>query len=303
MQKNNPKYVFMLLLTAMIWGSAFVAQSKGNDFLGPFTFDAARNVIGGLVLIPLIPLLKRFSGREGMPETAESKKALWVGGIGCGLLLGLASSLQQWGILYASVGKAGFITSMYIVIVPVLGIFVKRNPGLKVWIAVAISVWGLYLLCWGGGGFGLGEVLLFGCSLLFSLHILLVDRFSPKVDGLKLSCVQFCTAGVLCTILAFLFETPSLSAILSAAGPILYAGVLSSGVAYTLQIIAQKRVEPTLASLVLSLESVFSVLCGWIILHEALSMRELMGCVLMFGAIVLAQLPDRKKAEVAGAEA
>ena len=291
--KSSPKHILMLGLTALIWGSAFVAQSMGNDHLGPLTFNAVRSLIGGLVLLPVMPLLARLNGTAA-PKKPRNKWALWVGGISCGLMLGIASSLQQWGLKYATVGKAGFITAMYIVIVPVLGIFIKRSPGAKVWAAVGISVVGLYLLCWSGGGLGLGDLLLFGCSALFSLHILLIDRFSPLADGVALSCIQFFTAGVLCGIPALLFEHPTLASLLSAAGPILYAGVMSCGVAYTLQVVAQRHVEPTLASLVLSLESVFSVLTGWLVLHQTLSLRELTGCGLMFAAIVLAQLPDKK---------
>ena len=293
--KSSPKHILMLALTALIWGSAFVAQSMGNDHLGPLTFNCVRSLIGALVLLPVMPLLARMSGAS-TPKPKQNRRTLWVGGISCGLLLGVASSLQQWGLKYASVGKAGFITAMYIVIVPVLGIFFRRSPGAKVWAAVGISVLGLYLLCWSGGGLGLGDLLLFGCSALFSLHILVIDHFSPMADGVQLSCIQFLTAGILCGIPALLWEQPTLSALVSAAGPILYAGVMSSGVAYTLQVVAQRHVEPTLASLVLSLESVFSVLTGWLVLHQTLTLRELTGCALMFAAIVLAQLPEKKAA-------
>lgn len=300
--KTKPRYIALLLLTALIWGGAFVAQSMGNDRLGPLTFNGVRSLIGGAVLLPLIPLLGRNAATGAMNTEKQDKKALWIGGISCGILLGIASALQQWGLVYATVGKAGFITAMYIVIVPVLGIFLRRSPGAKVWAAVAIAVLGLYLLCWSGSGLGLGDLLLFGCSVLFSLHILLIDHFSPLVDGVKLSCIQFFTAGILCSVPALILEKPEISAILDAAAPLLYAGVLSCGVAYTLQVIAQRHVDPTVASLVLSLESVFSVLAGWLLLHQALSMREMLGCVLMFCAIVLAQLPDKKKAAPVQAE-
>ncbi len=297
--KHSLKYTFMLTLTAFIWGGAFVAQSVGNDVLGPFTFNSVRSLIGGAVLLPAIPLLGRLnSGNETeTPETGASSRSLWLGGICCGLLLGLASSFQQLGLLYASVGKAGFITAMYIVIVPLLGLFVRKSPGLRVWAAVAIAVGGLYLLCWNGGeALGAGDGLLLVCSLLFSLHILVIDHFSPLVDGVKLSCIQFFTAGIVCAVPALLFESPTLSAVLNGWAPILYAGVLSCGVAYTLQVVAQRHVDPTIASLVLSLESVFSVLAGWVILQQSLSPRELTGCGLMFAAIILAQLPSKAPA-------
>ena len=295
--KQELKYLPMLALTALIWGVAFVAQSVGNEYVGPFTFNCVRSLLGGVVLLPLIPLLGRLSGNRREETTPTDRKNLWLGGVLCGVLLGLASSLQQWALEYASVGKVGFITALYIVIVPLLGIFFRRMPGAQVWLAVAVALGGLYLLCWNGSAaIGPGEMLLFGCSGLFSLHILVIDHFSPLVDGVKLSCVQFFVAGAFCAVPALLFEQPTLSGVLGAWGPILYAGVLSCGVAYTLQVVAQRHVEPTLASLTLSLESVFSVLAGWLLLHQTLTARELGGCVLMFCAIVLAQLPSRKKA-------
>lgn len=295
--KQDLKYLPMLALTALIWGSAFVAQSVGNEYVGPFTFNAVRSVLGGAVLLPMMPLLDRLSKNRREAVTPADRKNLWLGGILCGVVLGLGSGLQQWALEYANVGKVGFITALYIIIVPLLGIFFHRQPGAQVWAAVAVALGGLYLLCWNGGlAIGPGEMLLFGCSALFSLHILIVDHFSPLVDGVKLSCIQFFVAGLFCSVPALLFEQPTLSGILGAWGPILYAGVLSCGVAYTLQVVAQKHVEPTLASLTLSLESVFSVLAGWLLLHQTLTARELGGCVLMFCAIVLAQLPSRKKA-------
>ncbi len=294
MKRNGS--LFLLMLTALIWGSAFVAQSVGNDLLGPLSFNALRSFIGALALLPVAFYAPRLLGekQESRPQK-QNKKDLWLGGVLCGLVLAAASSLQQWGLLYAAVGKAGFITAMYIVIVPVLGIFVKRAPGAKVWAAVGIAVAGLYLLCWSGSGLDAGDLLLFGCSGLFSLHILVIDHFSPRVDGVKMSCIQFFTAGVVCILPALLLEQPSLAAVLGAAGPLLYAGVLSSGVGYTLQILAQRRVEPTLASLVLSLESVFSVLAGWVLLGQTLTLRELLGCALMFAAILLAQMPEKQR--------
>ncbi|WP_418665874.1 DMT family transporter [Allofournierella sp.] len=298
--KTSPKHLLLLALTALIWGGAFVAQSVGNDYLGPLTFNGVRSLIGGVVLLPLITAFGRISGNAGRQPAPGEKKKLWTGGVLCGVILAVASTLQQWGLQYASVGKAGFITAMYIVLVPVLGIFIKRSPGAKVWAAVALALGGLYLLCWSGGAaLGMGDALLLGCSGLFSLHILVIDHFSPLADGVKLSCIQFFTAGIVCGVPALLFEKPAWGQIAAAWAPVLYAGVLSCGVAYTLQVVAQKHVEPTLASLVLSLESVFSVLAGWLVLGQALTARELVGCALMFCAIVLAQLPGKKSRETA----
>ena len=294
--KQELKYLPVLALTALIWGVAFVAQSVGGEHVGPFTFNCVRSLLGGAVLLPMIPLLGRLSGNRREENAPADRKNLWLGGVLCGVVLGLASSLQQWALEYASVGKAGFITALYIVIVPVLGIFFHRMPGAQVWLAVVVAGAGLYLLCWSGGAaLGPGEWMLFGCSALFSLHILIIDHFSPLVDGVKLSCIQFFVAGLFCAVPTLLFEKPAVSDVLAAWAPILYAGALSCGVAYTLQVVAQKHVEPTLASLTLSLESVFSVLAGWLLLHQTLTARELAGCALVFCAIVLAQLPSRKK--------
>ena len=287
----------MLLLTAFIWGIAFVAQSDGMNYVGPFTFNCIRMVIGGLVLIPCIFILERMKGsRTEKKVERTNKKYMFIGGILCGIALGAAAALQQIGIQYTTVGKAGFITAMYIIIVPVLGIFFRRKAGVRVWISVIIAVAGLYLLCMSGSlKLGRGDLLVLLCALVFSVHILLIDYFSPKTDGVKMSCIQFLTAGLISAVPMLLFEKPAVSDITAAWLPILYAGVLSCGVAYTLQVIAQKDADPTVASLVLSLESVFSVLAGWVILGQVLSGREILGCVLMFAAIILAQLPSVSK--------
>ncbi len=298
MSKFTLRQSLLLLLTATIWGVAFVAQSVGMDYVGPFTFSAVRALIGAVVLIPCIVLLKKVNREENRTEgKAADRKVLVTGGIACGVLLCVACNLQQFGIMYTSVGKAGFITAMYIVLVPVLGIFLKKKVGAKIWCGVLIAVVGLYLLCMAGSGFSIqkGDFLLMLCAVVFSLHILVIDYFSPKTDGVKLSCIQFLTCGILSGICMFLFEKPQLSNILAAWMPILYAGVLSCGVAYTLQIIGQKGMNPTVASLILSMESVISVIAGWLILGQKLSSRELFGCVLMFAAIILVQLPSKKK--------
>lgn len=291
MRKGN---AMILILTAFIWGTAFVAQSVGMDYLGPFTFNGIRSFIGGAALLPCILLIQRISGKK-----EGNRKHLLAGGTICGVLLFVASSLQQVGIQYTTAGKAGFITAFYIVIVPVLGIFLKKKTGWKIWSAVLIALVGLYFLCITDTfAIGKGDVLLFFCALVFSCHILVIDYFSPKVDGVKMACIQFFVCGMLSLIPMFALETPQIDGVLKGWLPLMYAGVLSCGVAYTLQIVGQKNVSPAIASLILSLESCFSVLAGWVILGERLSVRESVGCVLMFAAIVLAQLPERKKEEV-----
>ncbi len=289
----KPKNAFMLMLTAFIWGTAFVAQSVGMDYLGPFTFNGIRSMIGGIALLPCIALLQKLNGKE--KEKKENKKMLVAGGIACGLLLFSASSLQQYGIQYTSAGKAGFITAFYIVIVPVLGIFLRKKVGWKVWIAVVLALTGLYCLCITETfTIGKGDGFIFLCALVFSLHIMVIDYFSPKVDGVKMSCIQFFVCGLASLPFMFAFETPQISAVVDGIVPILYAGVLSCGVAYTLQIVGQKDMNPAIASLIMSMESCFSVLAGWIVLGERLSMKESAGCILMFAAIILAQLPEKK---------
>ena len=291
----------LLLLTAAIWGSAFVAQQTGMDYVGPFTFNAARNLLGGLTLLPLIVFFssrkKRTLPPDASSENGTQPKTLWAGGILCGIALFAASALQQIGIQYTTVGKAGFITALYIVLVPVCGLFLRKRVQPKVWLAVLIAVAGLYLLCMTDGSFSLqkGDLLVLACALGFTIHILVIDHFSPLVDGIKMSCIQFFTCSILSAVCMALFETVNVSNLLHAWIPILYAGILSSGVGYTLQIIGQKGLNPTMASLLMSLESVFSVLAGWIFLHQALSGRELSGCILMFAAIVLVQLPGFSK--------
>ncbi len=290
------KNAFMLVLTAFIWGTAFVAQSMGMDYLGPFTFNGVRSLIGGAALLPCIAFLKLLNGKNTAAFINGNRKDLLIGGIACGLLLFAATSLQQIGIQYTTAGKAGFITAFYIVIVPVLGIFLRKRIGWKVWIAVVIALFGLYFLCITEHfTVGKGDILIFVCALIFSLHILVIDRFSPKVDGVKMSCIQFFVCGIASMPFMFVLETPRLGAMLEGWMPLMYAGVLSCGVAYTLQIIGQKNVNPAVASLILSLESCFSVLAGWIVLGERLSRREFAGCVLMFAAIILAQLPEKER--------
>lgn len=290
MRKKNG---FLLFLTAFIWGTAFVAQSVGMDHLGPFGFNGIRSLIGGAALLPCIWILGR-TDREHRRK--EDRKTLLAGGISCGLALFAASSLQQIGIQYTAAGKAGFITAFYIVLVPVAGIFLGKKTGWKVWTAVAMALAGLYFLCITESfRIGKGDVFVFAGAVIFAVHILVIDYFAPRTDGVKMSCIQFFVAGILSLFPMAATETTTLEGVWLSMGPLLYAGVLSCGVAYTLQIIGQKNMNPTIASLILSLESCISVLAGWVILGERLSVREGAGCVLMFGAIILAQLPGKKE--------
>lgn len=301
MNKKQVRNSLLLLLTAIIWGSAFVAQSVGMDYVGPFTFTFSRNIIGGLFLLPCIWVLRRLKEKESSAQKTKPRLAVtkteWIGGICCGLALCAASNFQQIGIKYTTVGKAGFITALYVVIVPIMGLFLKKKVSPLVWLCVILSVIGLYLLCMTEGSFSLayGDLLVLVCAILFSIHIMVIDYFSPQGDGVVISCIQFFTCGIVSGIIMLFVERPQIADLIAAWLPILYAGVLSSGVAYTLQIVGQKDMNPTVASLILCLESVVSALAGWLILKQALSGRELFGCVLMFAAIVLAQLPMPQK--------
>ena len=302
-ETSTLKNSLLLLLTATIWGVAFVAQSVSMDYIGGFTFNAIRNIIGAITLVPVILIFSKQNpaADQNPADRQKARKTLITGGICCGILLCLASNFQQFGIKYTTVGKAGFITACYIIIVPIIGIFLTKKCSPFIWIAVLLSLGGLYLLCISPGeGFsiGKGDTLVLICAVVFSFHILTVDHFSPLVDGVKMSCIQFLVCGILSGIPALIFENPNITNILQAWMPILYAGILSCGVAYTLQIVGQKGMNPTVASLIMSLESCISVIAGWLILGQNLSSREIFGCVLMFGAIMLAQLPQKSTSAV-----
>ena len=289
---------FLLFLAAFIWGVAFVAQSVGMDYMGPCTFNGARFLMGSAVLMPLVFFRRRKKGTEGgkIRETGRERKSAVVGGICCGLVLCFASLCQQVGILYTTVGKAGFITTLYIIIVPIMGIFLKKKVSGKVWVGALLAAFGMYLLCMSERlALSRGDAYVFICAILFSIHILVIDYFSPKVDGVELSCIQFLTAGIICSGLALLLEKPVLQNFIDGMIPLAYAGIMSCGVAYTLQVVGQKDTDPTIASLILSMESVISVLAGWVILGQELDSRELFGCALVFGAVILVQLPEKKK--------
>ena len=310
-RKYQIRHSLYLLLTAVIWGVAFVAQSVGMEHVGPFTFNAARFFLGTLTLLPFILIRSgrgkkriaeyRFSGREessgaeypfGGREEVPDRGLLLKAGLLCGTALAVASNLQQIGIKYTTVGKAGFLTAMYIVLVPILGIFVGRKAGGKVWLAVLTAVAGLYFLCLAGGEmqFQKGDLYCISCAFFFSVQIMLVDRFAPGVDGVQLAAFQFLVSGTVSAVCMLLTEEPSFSQLRDAALPVLYAGVLSCGTAYTLQVIGQKGMNPTVASLIMSLESTVSVIAGFLILHQTMTRGELTGCVLMACAIVLAQI-------------
>lgn len=293
----------LLLLTAFIWGSSFVAQKSGMDYIEPFTYNGIRTFIGGLVLIPVIFFLGKLNGskenasaQEDPAVKAANRKILIIGGICCGMALFAAASLQQFGIKYTTAGKAGFITTLYVVMVPIFSIFLRKKVKPIMWLCVAMGAVGMYMLCMKGDSFRLefGDTLVLLCAVAFTIHILVIDYFSPKADGVKLSCIQFLFSGTLGIICMFIFEHPDINAIIDCAVPILYAGVLSCGVAYTLQVVAQKDADPTAASLILSLESVFAALSGAVLLHESMTLRELAGCAIIFAAVIIAQLPSKE---------
>lgn len=296
MKNKQLKYSLVLLLTAVIWGSAFVAQSAGMDYVGPFTFLCVRNIVGFIVLIPV---MLAFSDKTVKP-TKESRKKLFVGAVVCGFFLFAASACQQVGIQYTTAGKAGFLTAFYIVLVPIFGLALKKRPGWFVWVSVVIAIVGLYFLCIKEGeGFNIekADALLFACSVLFSCQILAVDHFAPHVDPVRLSMFEYLVVFIL-SFIPMLLEGPSMGDITGAWLPIGYAGVFSSGVAYTLQIVAQKEVKPAVASILMSLEAAFSLLFGFLILKEVLSLREGIGCILMFAAVILCQFePGGSKKE------
>ena len=291
----------LLLITAVIWGTAFVSQRAGMDKIEPMTFAASRMILS-LVFVSILSIFYAKRDRKKLENmTVEEKKAhkksTLIGGILCGLCLGSASILQQMGMVYTEAGKAGFITALYILIVPVINAFIfKKKNGKRVWLAVFLGLIGLYLLCV-TDGFTLtkGDLLVMGCALIFTGHILSADHFAPMGNPVQMSAIQFVVASIMALAGALIFETPSFEGILSAALPIIYCGIMSGGVGYTLQIIAQRYTEPTVASLLMSLEAVFAVLAGAILLGERMSAKELIGCAIMFTAIILVQLPVKTK--------
>ena len=277
----------LLLFVAAIWGFAFVAQSVGMDYVGPWTFVFSRYVLSAVVLIPVTVFTDK---NIHVPEESRTPGKIYLkGGVSCGVLLGLASIAQQAGIQYTTAGKAGFITALYVVLVPVLGLFLGKRPQKKIWFCVALGILGLYLISVKGNfSIAPGDALVMLCALIFSCQILCVDHFSPLVDNpVKLANLQFLFAALVNLAGMLVFEKPSMEGILSAAVPIIYAGVVSGGMGYTIQIVAQKNTEPTVASLLMSLEAVFSVLAGWLLLHQTLTARELAGCGIVLAAVII----------------
>ncbi len=288
----------LLLITAIIWGTAFVAQSEGMRYVEPFTYNGVRTLLGGIVLIPIIAVFgKKKTKASKTDKDRRSARITLIGGIVCGFFLFIAGSFQQSGIALTTAGKAGFITALYIIIVPLIELVLYRKSRLIVWICVFLASAGFYLLCIKEGfSIGKGDLLVLCGAFFFAMHIMVIDHFNEKqADGMRMSCIQFFTAGLLMTVCMFLFENPQIGSILDAKYTILYAGIMSCGAAYTLQILGQRDTDPTTATLIMSLESVFAALSGWIILHESLSIKELSGCILVFAAVILAQLKTSDK--------
>lgn len=306
-----------LLLTAMIWGMGFVAQRAGMDYVGPFTFGATRFALGAIVLLPVIYYFDRGKkasltdnsamksiddDKESTPIIADEfdknhtgwNKDLLIAGLSCGFILFIGSTFQQVGLVFTSAGKAAFITALYIVLVPLFGMFVHHKVGLNAWLGVVMATAGLFLLTITEHlTIAGGDLIVLVGAFFWALHILVIDYFLPKVDAIKLAFMQFAVASIICSIVMVFREQPSFSAMLSGAIPILYSGVLSAGAGFTLQIVGQKNTSPTVASLLLSMEAVFGAISGYLILDELLTSRELLGCILMFIAIVISQLPEK----------
>ena len=297
--KTQFKGVIMLLLTAFVWGSSFVAQSVGMESIEAFTFNGIRTLMGAIVLVPFVLIkdcisTKKMTPAEKTTHKATNRKTLIYGSV-LGVFLCIASNFQQFAFNYSESGKIAFITALYMFFVPLLGLIFRKKVPVLTWICVAVGFVGLYFLCIDPNNLGainFGDILTFICAIFFAVHILLVEKLAPDVDGVKLSCVQFFVSGTISCILMFIFESPDVGAIGTAIVPLLYSGVMSCGFAYTFQIIGQKYTEATVASLLMCMESVFGVLCGALILHETLTGREIIGCVIMFAAIIVSQVSD-----------
>ena len=286
--KQKMKGIIALLVATLIWGSTFVAQSVGLDLIEPFTFQVGRTVLA----VPFMVILLLILNPKDFLSSWKNPK-LWKAGIPCGVALFAASGLQQMGMVHTDAGKSGFLTAMYIILVPLLGIFMKRKPSKTIYISVVLAVAGLYLLsCVGVTTINRGDLMLLGCALAFAFQILFVEIFGKGLNGVQLNCAQCIVNGVLSAIVMLLFEEPNMEAITACWLPLMYAGVLSMGVAFTLQIVGQKYLDSAPASIIMSLESVFAVLAGWLILGETMTTAETIGCVLMFAAVILSQIPE-----------
>jgi drug/metabolite transporter (DMT)-like permease len=281
----------LLLITAIIWGFAFVAQRSGMEYLGPFTFNAIRFALGGISLVPILLLNRKrqFENKKFLPILSD--KVLLKGGIVAGIIIFFGASFQQGGIVYTTAGKAGFITGLYIIIVPILGLMFKQKTSAGTWIGAFVAVVGLYLLSVTSDlSIGLGDHLVLASALFWAMHVLWISRISPKTDPIQLAFFQFVLCSVLSLIAALIYEVSTLQNIIDAAVPILYAGVVSVGIAYTLQVVAQREAHPSHAAIIMSLESVFAVIGGWIVLNESIALRGLIGCALMLAGMILSQL-------------
>ena len=287
----------ILMITAIVWGISFVSQSVSMELIEPNTFCGIRTLIGAISLVPVILVMDSSKKKKGI-KTDYNKKTLILGGVVCGIILCASATVQTYGLKYTTAGKAGFLTAMYMVLVPIYSLFLGKKIRPATALSVLIAVIGMYFLCIKEGfKLEIGDLLVLVCAFIFAFHILAVDYFSPRVDGVKLSFLQFLVCGTINIILMFLFEKPVMSEILKCTVPILYSGIMSCGVAYTLQIIGQKYAEPTVSSIVMSLEAVFAALAGWILIGQAMTLREIFGCILMFTAIIIVQLPEKKKAQ------
>ena len=293
----------LLFFTSFIWGSAFVAQSVGMEHLGPLTFNGVRMLISGFAMTLVVLFFGKITKPQSANREVEStlqnqndKKTLFKVGIWCGIILFAASTFQQVGLVYTTAGKAGFITTMYIILVPILGIFMKKKISKRIWFCVILAVVGIYLLCLVEDlRMNFGDFLMLFCALGYSVHIIVIDHFSNRVDAVRLSQIQFFVAGIISLAPMFIFETPAVANILLAWFPLIYAAVFSGAIGFTFQIVAQKDIKPTVAALIMSFESVFAVLTGFVILSEILSSREVFGCILMFTAVIIAQLPENNR--------
>ena len=294
--KKTIQGCLILLLTTVIWGCAFVAQSVGMDHIGPFTFQAVRSGLAVLTLLPVIFLfdLKKKDGKSYLSRWCDPK--LWVAGSLCGIALFVASGAQQVGLVDTDAGRAGFLTSMYIVIVPFFGLFFRKKLSVTMIFGVVVAVAGLYLISGASGsGLAAGDLLMILCAFAFAVQIILVERLGMNADGLQLNCIQCLVCSILSALVMIFTETPTWGSLVDCALPLAYAGCLSMGVAYSLQIVGQQKVDAVPASIIMSLESVFAALAGWLLLNERMSPRELAGCGLLFSAVILSQLPIKRK--------
>lgn len=293
MRKENMRSNGLLFLAAIIWGIAFVAQSDAMNYVGALTFNGGRFILGGAVLLPLVWYNQHKLGKAGR---AAQRKPILLGALLCGTALAIATALQQYGLIETSAGKAGFLTALYVVLVPMIGVLFRKKVPFTVWIGAVVAVIGMYLLCINESfSLATSDILILLCAVAFSIQITLVSHFSPQVDGVTLSCLAFFVAGIENLIPALFIESNHIPSLMAAWLPLLYTGILSSGVAYTLQMLGQKHAHPAIASLIMSLESVFAALAGWLILGDMMTSRELWGSVLMFAAVILAQIPVKSQ--------